>query len=230
MNKTIFSTTLSIILLLTPFLSQAADKSHMRGTRYCEIIINKSLTNYAVYNTWGLNDCPERIWEKITVAQVKKETGASFAHLNGPRYWVIDGLTNSNLINPSKKTIAGLELREAGVLHMRVLDLLRSNSPYHQHIVDRHTTWIYQSGKPIYELIDPKGNVFVMQSYSIEKSPQTSSSLAKLGSKLTLPNGWLFKTGTLKKSEILQAIDNHAVVIQDNFLNTYQLATQDFLK
>lgn len=230
MNKTVFSTTLSIILLFTPFLSQAVDKNHMRGTRYCEIIINKSLTNYAVYNTWGLNDCPEKIWEKITVEQVKKETGASFAHLNGPRYWVIDGLTNSNLINPSKKTIAGLELREAGVLHMRVLDLLRSNSPYHQHIVDRHTTWIYQSGKPIYELIDPKGNVFVMQSYSIEKSPQTSSSLAELGSKLALPKGWVFKTGTLNKSEILQAIDNHAVVVQDDFLNTYQLATRDFLK
>ena len=171
MNKAIFSTKLfyvsAFILLLIPALTQAVQKNHMRGTRYCEIIVNKTLTNYAVYNTWGLNDCPEKIWTNITVDKVKKETGASFARLNGPRYWVIDGLTNSSLINPTKKTLAGLEFREAGILHMPMIDLLRSNSPYHQHKVDRHTTWIYQSNKPIYELIDPKGNVFVMR-YNIK--------------------------------------------------------------
>ncbi len=234
MNKTIYSTNkhivLPLILLLAPLLSEAAEKNHMRGTRYCEIIVNKTLTSYAVYNTWGLNDCPEKTWSNITVAEVKKETGASFARLNGPRYWVIDGLTNSSLINPTKKTLAGLEFREAGILRIPMIDLLRSNSPYRQHKVDRHTTWIYQSNKPIYELIDPKGNVFVMQSYSIEKQPQTSGSLSQLGSKLSLPKGWQFKTGTLKKSAILQAINDHAVVVQDDFLNTYQMATEDFLK
>jgi hypothetical protein len=220
---------ISIILSLTPFFSHSAQKKHMRGTRYCEIILKQSHANYAVYNSWGLNDCPEKIWNKITIDHVKQETGASFARLNGPRYWVIDGLTNSNMVNPTKKTIAGLQMREAGRLHLNMLDLLRASTNYREHTVDRHTTWIYQSGKPIYELIDPKGTVFVMQSYSIQEYPQTYLSLTQLGAKLTLPKGWQFKTGTLKKTEKLQAINDRAVVIQDNFLNTYQMATHDFL-
>lgn len=234
MNKAIFSTKLlhvsSFILLLIPTLTQAVQKNHMRGTRYCEIILKKSLSNYAVYNSWGLNDCPEDIWSKITIEQIKKETGESFVHLNGPRYWVIDGLTNSSLVNPTKKVLGGLEMREAGVLHLNMLDLLRASSAYRQHTVERHTTWIYEANKPIYELIDPKGTIYVMQSYSIQKYPQTNSSLAQLGSKLTLPKGWQFKTGTLKKPQTLKAINDHAVVIQDDYSNTYQMATHDFLK
>ncbi len=227
MKKILFFITPLMILL--PFFSYAAQKNNLRGMRYCEIIMNKTVTTYSVYNTWGLNDCPEEKWEKMTLAKVKKETGARFVHLNGPRYWVIDGFKNSNLINPTTKTIADIQMREAGVLHLSLLDLLKSK-PYRQHIVDRQTTWIYQAGKPVYELIDPKGNVFVMQSYSVAKQPQTNDSLAQLGPKLARPVGWQFKTGVLKKSEDLNAVNNRAVVIQDNFLNTYQMATHDFLK
>ncbi|OGT31774.1 MAG: hypothetical protein A3E87_02210 [Gammaproteobacteria bacterium RIFCSPHIGHO2_12_FULL_35_23] len=220
---------LLIILLIIPMFSQAAQRAHMRGERYCEIILAKSLTKYAVYSTVGLNDCPEKIWHNITVTEVKKETHSSFVHLNGPRYWVIDGLENSNLINPTIKTINGLAMREAGILNISLFDLL-FNKPYQKREVERHTTWSYQTGKPIYELIDPKNNVYVMQSYSIQKYFQTEDSLSKLGSKLHLPTGWSFKTGVLKQSETIQAVNNLAIVIQDDFLNTYQKATHDFLK
>lgn len=121
-------------------------------------------------------------------------------------------------------------MREAGVLQLSALDLLKAKEPYQTHDVKRHTTWIYEKDKPIYELIDPKGNVFVMQSYSIQKSPQTESSLRALGKKLNLPSGWHFKTGVLKQSETLEAIHNVAVVVQDDLLNTYQKASVDFLR
>jgi len=229
MKKPIFFVSSIMMLLLTTTLSLAAQNNHMRGARYCEIILKKSLTKYAVYNTWGLNNCPEKMWKKVTVAEVKKETGASFAHLNGPRYWVIDGFKNSSLINSTPVTLASIPMREAGILRIPVIDSLKSSKSYRQHTVDRQTTWIYKAGKPVYELIDPKGNVYVMQSYCVGKHPQTISSLAELGSKLARPVGWQFKTGILKKSETLQAINNHAIVVQDNFLNTYQMATHDFL-
>ena len=182
-----------------------------------------------MYNTLGLNDCPELIWKKVTVAGVKKESGADRVHLNGPRYWVIDGLKNSTLINPTTKTICGLQLREAGVLHIGLLDLLESKTSYHELKVARKTTWVYDASKPVYELISPAGKVFVMQSYSVQQAPQTEESLAQLATKLKLPQGWQFKTGILKKIELLQAINNQATVVQDNLLNTYQLATHDFL-
>ena len=226
-NKRLF--TVLMVLLTLPMISQATQNTHLRGQRYCEIIFAKTLSTYAVYNTWGLNDCPEKVWRNITTAEVKKETNTSLVHLNGPRYWVFDGFQHSSLINPAIRTIAGLKVREAGVLHLSPLDLLKSGTYYQERKVARNTTWIYQLNKPVYELIDPKGQVFIMQSYSTQKYPQTQKSLALLGTTLKLPAGWQFKTGKLKKAETLEAIQHQAIVVQDNALNTYQLATHDFL-
>lgn len=219
-----------VILLLIPNLLYAAQTSNMRNKRYCEIILKKSITSYAVYNTWGLNDCPESLWNKVSVDEVKKETDASFVHLNGPRYWVIDGFDKTTLINPAVKTINGIPMREAGVLHLGIMDMLSANKPYKQHEVDRQTTWIYDAGKPVFELIDPNGNVFVMQSYSIQATAQNIDSLSQLGSKLTLPQGWQFKAGIINKAQTIKAVNNRAIVIQDDYLNTYQKASEDFLK
>ena len=222
---------LSIFLFITPLTSQAAKKMNIRGSRYCEIIFTESITQYDVYNTFGLNDCPESIWSQVNIDQVKREANSSFVHLNGPRFWVIDGFVHSNLVKANPKILGGLAMREAGVLHLSAYDLLRakSGSHYQQWKIERQTVWIYEPGKPIYELIDPEGNVFVMQSYSIQKHSQTQDSLASLASKLTLPSGWQFKTGTLTKRETLKTINNVAIVVQDDFLNTYQKATHDFL-
>ncbi len=218
------------LLSLTPTIGIAGDKTHLRGKRYCEVIISTTHANYAVYNTIGLNDCPAKLWSKVTTANVKKETGASFVRLNGPRYWVIDGFKHSTFINPTTKTLSGLPMREAGMLHINMLDALKSKSFFQQRKVTRHTTWVYQAGKAVYELIDPKGHVFVMQSYSVQTYPQTEHSLSLLGGKLQLPKDWQFKTGILKKPETLLATNNKAIVVQDNFFNTYQMATHDFLK
>jgi hypothetical protein len=222
--------TFVFFLLLIPALAQGADRSNLRGQRYCEIIIEKTLTTYAVYNTIGLNDCPESIWNKISVDSVKKEMNVSFVHLNGPRYWVIDGLEHSKLVNTDVKVINDLSMREAGVLKLSLLDLYKGSTPYKPRAVERKTTWVYQSGKPVYELINPKGEVFVMQSYSIQKTAQTLNSLNQLNSLLKLPKGWIFKTGILKTEQTVTAINNLAVVIQDDFLNTYQQATHDLLE
>ncbi|MDP3560452.1 MAG: hypothetical protein Q8R79_08925 [Legionellaceae bacterium] len=218
-----------LALSCLPSLSSAAEKMHLRGDRYCEILFSKSFLEYSVYNTWGLNNCPENLWKKVTIEKVSQDTGASTILLNGPRYWVIDGFTNTTLINPQTKIISGLPVREAGVLRLGIFDLFKSRGPYHQRTVARQTTWIYEAGKRVYELIDPKGQIFVMQSYSTQHQPQTMASLVNLAKKLHLPADWQFKTGILKKQEQLEAINQSATVIQDDLSNTYQLATHDFL-
>lgn len=220
----------ALLFLTISCFSYAAQSMGMRGGRYCEIIIGKKLTTYLVYNTWGLNDCPENQWKTLSVSQLKKETGSSFIHLNGPRYWVFDGLKNTHLINPDVKTFNGITMREAGVLYISLSDLFSFEHPYQKHKVQRQTTWIYQAGKPVYELIDSQSNVFVMQSYSAQKMTQNENSLSQLGAKLNLPKGWKFKTGILKKEETIQAINQLAIVVQDDFLNTYQQSTHDFLQ
>lgn len=226
-NKKIQICTL-ILAALTCTKINAVDASGIRDGRYCEIIIGKSLTTYAVYNTWGLNHCPEDKWGKITVKSVQNEMNASRVHLNGPRYWVIDGFEKTNLQNPKVNTIGGIAMREAGILHLNLSSLLK-NKFYTPREVDRQTTWIYDANKRVYELIDPTGQVYVMQSYSTNLHPQTLSSLKNLKTSLHLPAGWQFKTGILTKTEKLVAINKKATVIQDDFLNTYQLATHDYL-
>lgn len=223
-------TSLLLLLLIGATSVYGAEKSDMRGTRYCEMILAHGLTQYAVYDTLGLNECPEAVWSKINRSVVKKATESSSVHLIGPRFWVVDGFKYSHLINPLIKQMDGLTMREAGVLHIRILNLLRASLPYYKHEVTRHITWTYQADKPVYELIDPNGEVFVMQSYSIQKKAQTQNTLTELGTQLKLPKGWTFKTGVINKAETLETINNIAIVVQDSFDNTYQKATHDFLK
>ena len=216
--------------LCLPTVSDAAEREDgVRGARYCEIILSQSKLQFAVYNTMGLNECPDNLWKKLTVAEIKKETGSFFVYLNGPRHFVIDGFKNTELVAKEEKKFRYLSLREAGVLHLSLWDIMMGARPYREHPVDRKTTWIYKAHRPVYELIDPKGRVFVMQSYSLEKKPLTQARLSSLGGQLTLPSGWSYKTGVLKQDRELKAINNKAVVVQDNLLNTYQLATTDFI-
>lgn len=225
----IFNKTLATFLMMACLTAEAAQMDNLRNQRYCEIILSQKSLNFSVYNTIGLNDCPQQIWEKITPESIKKETGAFWVHLNGPRYWMIDGFKNTKAINPEQRVLGGLAMREAGIVHLGLFDILRGGKPYSAITVDRETVWVFDANKPVYELIDPKGQVFVMQSYSVQKAPQTEESLAQLGSKLKLPEGWKFRTGTLRKEMDLVAVNNKATVVQDDFLNTYQLAAQDFL-
>lgn len=210
----------------------AAGMKGLRGQRYCEILLGPTRgipKTLRVYNTIGLSDCPQDVWKKITKETIKKEENVNYVRLNGPRYWVIDGFQNTTLINPAVRVLGGLKMREAGVLRLSVIDIIRGENPLAPHLVDRNTTWIYQAGKPIYELIDPKGQTFVMQSYSSQKVEQSEQSLIHLGEKLKLPKGWHFQTRVLKENAYLTPIDQKAVVIQDEFLNTYQQETPDFV-
>lgn len=220
---------LCVLLLGLPLASQAIDKNNIRGVRYCEIILAKSRLTFSVYSTIGLNDCPKAAWQKITPAAIKQETGSYFVHLNGPRFMLMNGVRNTYFADNKVVSLGGLDMREAGVLHLSILDVMKGAVPYREHAVDRQTIWVYKAGYPVYELLGPQGQVFVMQSYSIEKRPLTEDQLVGLASVLKLPAGWHFRTGILKKDQEIIAIDNRAVVVQDNLLNTYQLATHDFL-
>jgi hypothetical protein len=92
--------------------------------------------------------------------------------------------------------------------------------------VARTTSWVYDAGKKVYELVDPQGKVFDMQSYSVQTTPQTEDSLADLGAVLSLPSGWMFRSRTLDSALTVTAVDGMATVVQDERQNTYQLSQQ----
>lgn len=218
------------MLVCLPMLSYAAHMDDVRGARYCEVIVSQGRLTLAVYNTMGLNQCPDTQWKKITSKILKKDMKARIAILNGPRYWTTDAIDSTPITDVSEKKIKGMSMKKVALVHIKLSDLVKGHKPYNQHHVDRNVIWTYKAGKPVYELIDPEGRVYVMQSYSLDKADQTPRSLSQLGGKLKLPAGWHYRTGILNKEKQLACVHKKAIVIQDDFLNTYQLAASDFLK
>ena len=170
-----------IVIAITLFVSlsiNAKQTENFRNLRYCEVVVGHGF-KASVYNSVGLNSCPENLWKNLNEKKLKKQTNASFI--------------------------------------------------YKKHHVARKSTWVYSAGKPIYELISPTKQVYVMQSFSTEVVKLNEESLPKLGSMIKLPKGWKFKTGVLDKEAKLVTMNNKAVVVQDSLKNTYQLASHDFL-
>ena len=136
---------IALLALLTP--SRAGEVTDLRDKRYCEIMIGKGgiivPKEFDVYNTIGLNDCPEDLWAKIDVEKIKAEADSRFVKLNGPRHWMIDGIVNSTLVSTETRSFEGLEMRIAGILKLPLEDMLKPPKPYQQLTVERHTTWVY---------------------------------------------------------------------------------------
>lgn len=220
---------IALAMGIYPNSAQCMDRSNMRGERYGEVLLGKgglvTPSEFDVYNTIGLNDCPDALWTKLDPEKIKSENGVKAVKLNGPRYWVIDGLTGSSLVSNVQRNFGGIEMRQAGTLKLTMKDILAMGKPYVVHCVARTTIWLFKAGSPVYQLISPSGEVFFMQSFSAQKEKQSMESLAQLGSKLSLPNGWKFRTLTLKKDYQVKALDGLAYVVQDDFENTYQKST-----
>jgi hypothetical protein len=199
--------------------------SQLRGTRYCEVLIGGSRglsVAIDVYNTIGLNDCPEAEWAKLDATVLEKELGAERVLLNGPRYWTIDHIEGARLIDPTPRAFHTLAMRKAGRLEPSALDITSRGKPYVRHDVLRTTVWRFDSGKRVYELTDADGRAYVMQSYSVQKTMQTEESLATLGERLHLPAGWTFRSRVLDDDLRVVAEEGVAHVVQDELSNTYQ--------
>jgi hypothetical protein len=201
--------------------------AELRGDRYCEILLGtfaNGQLSVDVYSTEGLNDCPADAWSALDTAALKTETMVDIVVLNGPRYWMIDSLAGSTLLDETPRTLGGIPMRKAGAITVPTSDLATLSKPYTQHTIHRDSEFHFLAGKAVFELVDPQGLVYDMQSYNVQTKPQTEASLADLGAKLTLPQGWSFKTRVLDVDLVLKATNGTAIVVQDDYTNTYSLA------
>jgi hypothetical protein len=207
----------------------AGSVTGVRGERYCEILVGKlggATVHVDVYNTFQLNDCPEDQWAAVDAAQVKTEEMADVVILNGPRYWVMDAFVGTSLVDPTPRAVGGIQMRLAGTLDLPLSQAQGGNMPYAPRSVNRTTTWVYEAGKSVYELVDPSGRVFDMQSYSVQTTAQTLDSLAGLGATLAPPAGWSFRTRVISADLQVTAVNGEATIVQDERENTYQLSQQ----
>ena len=207
----------------------ADTSSGLRDQRYCEVLagtIVGSNVQLDVYNTIGLNDCPDAAWRALDVAALRTELGVPAVVLNGPRHWTLDAFESGALQNPTVRTIGGIAMRVAGRIEVPLAVAMMGNPPYRIQTVRRDTTVRFESGSRVYELVAADGGVFVMQSFSLQMQPQTIASLETLGERIHPPMGWTFRTRVLTAPLRVTAIDGMATVTTDDLGNTYQRSQQ----
>ncbi len=216
---------LIIIFTLTTSLGHA-QISDLRGQRYCEVLIGEGKIlkgiSLDVYNSIGLNLCPQEQWEKLSEKKIKKKWDADFVKLNGPRFWTMDSM-KSTLLNPTIVDFNGIEMRKAGILKLGFKDVFGKRSVYKERKVRRNSVWIFNSQELVYELVSPDGKVYIMQSYSTEVKDLTLESLKDLKSQLKLPKGWTYRARLLTEELNVPIPQGLATVIQDDFYNSYTL-------
>ena len=86
--------------------------SDLRGVRYGEVLAVMSRDEKLqadVYGTQMINDCPAELWDTLNADEIAKDMGALFVKLNGPRYWMLDGLgTKVAFVEPVMREFNGL--------------------------------------------------------------------------------------------------------------------------
>jgi hypothetical protein len=186
----------------------------VRGVRYGEVIAAFARDGHfeaEVYGTQFLNDCPQDLWEGLDPTAIAAEMGALLVKLNGPRYWVLDGMgTKVHAREPVLREFAGLLMRRLAVID---LGDTPGTSPYTDNHVDRGAVFFFDAGKPVYELVNPDGLAYVMQAYCVGVDPTTDeASLATLGDRLSMP-----------EELVVDTTATVATVLQDEFEHSYTL-------
>jgi hypothetical protein len=203
----------------------AASLSGLHDARYCEIIELHGLPPQAraiVWNTIGLNHCPAAWWNAFEAGPLAKELGATLVVLNGPRHFLMDSVTAS----PGRvRAFHGQRLRRVATIPIHTAAELQQ-TPYTDRVIARDNVWRWRSGRLVYELVAPGGDVYVMQAYSQIRDPHLRiGQLSGLGRRLELPAGWRYRVRRLTHPLALGARGGKATIVQDELQNTYQLAT-----
>ena len=198
---------------------------HMRGVRYGEVLamfLRDTGLEAEVYGTQMLNDCPQELWDTLNADEIAKDMGAVFVKLNGPRYWLLDGLGSKvAVVDPVFKDFNGIQMRRIATIPIGA-DF--AAGPYTIRNVNRGAVFFFDAGKTVFELVDPDGRAFVLQARCVGVDPgMTEESLATLGERLALPGGWSYRTRVLDAELVVDTSATLATVVQDEFENTYTL-------
>jgi hypothetical protein len=196
-----------------------------RGTRYGEVLaiyLRDEGLQADVYGTQLLNDCPQELWETLDAEVIKDEMDAVFVKLNGPRYWMLDGLgTKAEPVEPVLRDFNGITMRRIATVDLgEGLDA----SPYMERKVNRGAIFFFDAGRPVYELVDPAGEAYVLQARCVGVDPEMSEeALETLGDRLALPEGWSYRVRILEEELVIDTSSSPATVLQDEFENSYTL-------
>ncbi|WP_460357038.1 hypothetical protein [Mycobacterium sp. ZZG] len=199
--------------------------SQLRGKRYGEVLLVSAGPDgptATVYNTYPLNDCPAELWSRLDPAALAGRHGATAALLNGPRYWLMDHIEKDMGEQPEIATFGGIDMVRQATVSLTSMN----PAPYLPNTVARHAVFVFDRDKPIFELVDPDGRRWVMQTWSQVVDPTLSyDDLPGLATRLRLPDGWSYRARTLDEQLRVDTSSRPAQVLQDDLTNSYSLVS-----
>ena len=179
----------------------------------------------ASMNPGRLNDCPESRWAALDAGTIAVANSVPFAELNGPRYWLMNSITKERSGPEVIKTFGGIAMIKEATVVLGT-SVAAALVPFTPHTVSRQASFTFAKGRQVYELVEPGGTAWIMQTYSQAKDPNLSQTdLPGLGSRLTLPPGWTYRIRTLTKPLVVATANRPAQVLQDNLENSYSKET-----
>jgi len=196
--------------------------SHLYNSRYCEFLLVKQIAptiSVDVFNTTGLNECPQDEFDAANPAVITANSGSLIAAKGGPSRWTLDGIRNLPAGDPVDTD--GLETRLIGTLTPPSL----VPPPFAEIPISRSTVWNYRRGRTVRILISTTGKKYAMQSYSrATGSTLKESDLNGLGSNpgTRIPDGWEFRTKKVKQKLLTMRTRGAAYIVRDGFANVYQ--------
>jgi hypothetical protein len=209
--------------VVTFTLVSAEPITGLSGKRFGEILLvtpGEAGPQAAVYNSFGLNECPAELWSALDAKVIASENGAATALLDGPRYWLMNEIEKPTQGMRIVKNFGGIDM----LLQSQTLLSAMNPAPYTANQVHRHSVSTFDTGEVVYELHDPALRRWVMQTWSQIVDPNLSrADLAGLGERLGLPQGWTYQSRTLTTPLRIDTTTHAAQILHDDLTNSYSL-------
>jgi hypothetical protein len=194
---------------------------------FCEVALitgtSKANAIADFYNSTGTDICTPEKFAALDKEKIKAETSAKEVFLNPSRRWTFDQLDVFE--DGIDRTFGGIKMTWMGVVPVEELEKGVTKGHYVPGYIFRNNQYTFKKGREIYLLDAPGGEVFVMQSFSNFKQQKVTLANARnLGSLLTLPPGWKYRSVVLDRDLIVnqKRTNGMAHVFQDDMLNAYQ--------
>lgn len=198
---------------LDPAQLQLTRFEKARGLRYAELFAVGPEWIW-VYNSTGLSEAPPELWAATDAADAAAHLGVGMVIKNGPHWWAFDEC--DLMFAADDVEVAGIGYRYCAKIPAFLAKSGNLEPPYYTVVeANKAGELRYFAGRPVYELVAPDGDVFVMQGSSVEPSEY-----ATLEGTLTLADGWQFRTRVLDE-ELAVSLDGAVSVVMDNFRNVY---------
>lgn len=182
-----------------------------RGYLYCELVFNYGEKGNDIYSTSPLAEAKLDWWAKLDLEELAKEFGAESVYKNGPQWWSMDEV---GVMASEPVEVAGVDMVFGAHLPPGTLKMKK----YAVFNPAKFQNLVWKAGKPVYELMDADGHVYVLQGHKIP-----TDQLATLGERFKeLPEGWQYRAETPEKDLIMKLTPKEPIPsVQDEFDQIY---------